>query len=75
MAIDYNDPAVMEEFNAIQSMEYDDVVDELAQSGVRAPADMGDMDVKLMLVELRTVMNSGGGGSGGRERRKEVSMR
>ena len=63
MAIDYNDPAVMEEFNAIQSMEYDDVVDELAQSGVRAPADMGDMDVKLMLVELRTVMNSGGGGS------------
>jgi len=67
MAIDYNDPAVMEEFNTIQSMEYDDVVDELAQSGVRAPADMGDMDVKLMLVELRTVMNSGGGGSGGPE--------
>ncbi|EJK55688.1 hypothetical protein THAOC_24550, partial [Thalassiosira oceanica] len=47
MAIDYNDPAVMEEFNAIQMMEYDDVVDELAQSGVTAPADMGDMDVKL----------------------------
>jgi len=60
MAIDYNDPAVMEEFNAIQMMEYDDVVDELAQNGVRAPADMGDMDVKLMLVELRTVMSDGG---------------
>lgn len=59
MAIDYNDPAVMEQFNAIQMMEYDDVVDELAQSGVRAPADMGDMDVKLMLVELRTVTNDG----------------
>lgn len=59
MAIDYNDPAVMEEFNAIQMLEYDDVVDELAQNGVRAPADMGDMDVKLMLVELRTVMNGG----------------
>jgi len=43
MAIDYNDPVVMEEFNAIQSMEYDDVVEELSQSGVRAPADMGDM--------------------------------
>jgi len=59
MTIDYNDPAVMEEFNTIQMMEYDDVVDELAQNGVRAPADMGDMDVKLMLVELRTVMNDG----------------
>lgn len=68
MAIDYNDPAVMEEFNAIQMMEYDDVVAELAQSGVRAPADMGDMDVKLMLVELRTVMKGGGGsGSSGPE--------
>ena len=65
MAIDYNDPAVMEEFNTIQTMEYDDVVAELAQSGVRAPADMGDMDVKLMLVELRTVMKSGGGSSDG----------
>ncbi|KAL3807182.1 hypothetical protein ACHAXA_006675, partial [Cyclostephanos tholiformis] len=54
MAIDYNDPGVMEEFNAIQLMEYDDVVAELALSGVRAPVDMGDMDVKLMLVELRT---------------------
>lgn len=63
MAIDYNDPGVMEEFNVIQSMEYDDVVFELAQSGVRAPTDMNDMDVKLMLVELRTVMR-GGAGSG-----------
>lgn len=63
-AIDYNDPAVMEEFNTIQTMEYDDVVAELANAGVRAPADMGDMDVKLMLVELRTVMN-GPGGAGG----------
>ena len=62
MAIDYNDPAVMEEFNVIQTMEYDEVVAELAQSGVRAPADLGDMDVKLMLVELRTVMKGGGGG-------------
>jgi len=64
MAIDYNDPAVMEEFNTIQTMEYDEVVDELAQSGVRAPADMGDMDVKLMLVELRTVMKGGSSGPG-----------
>jgi hypothetical protein len=64
MAIDYNDPGVMEEFNIIQTMEYDDVVTELSRSGVRAPADMSDMDVKLMLVELRTVMK-GGAASGG----------
>ena len=64
MAIDYNDPGVMEEFNIIQTMEYDDVVTELMRSGVRAPADMSDMDVKLMLVELRTVMK-GGPASGG----------
>ena len=53
MAIDYNDPVVMEEFNAIQSMEYDDVVEELLQSGVRAPADMGDMVCCLLCVSLQ----------------------
>ncbi|KAL7503416.1 hypothetical protein ACHAWX_000582 [Stephanocyclus meneghinianus] len=63
MAIDYNDPAVAEEFASVQMMEYDDVVAELMQSGVRAPPDMGDVEVKLMLVELRTVMKSGDGGS------------
>ena len=60
MAIDYNDPAVAEEFAAVQTMEYDEVVEELMQQGVRAPADMGDMDIKLMLVELRMVMKTGG---------------
>ena len=53
MAIDYNDPVVMEEFNAIQSMEYDDVVEELSQSGVRAPADMGDMVRVLLCIFLQ----------------------
>ena len=43
MAIDYNDPGVvMEEFNVIQMMEYNEVVSELAMSGVRPPADIGD---------------------------------
>ena len=62
MALDYNDPAVTEEFSKVQGMEYDDVVAELMQSGVRAPANMGDMDVKLMLVELR-IVNKGKSGS------------
>ncbi|KAL7472609.1 hypothetical protein ACHAXS_012979 [Conticribra weissflogii] len=58
MALDYNDPAVAEEFAKVQGMEYDDVVAELAQSGVRAPVTMGDMEVKLMLVELRMLGSS-----------------
>jgi len=59
MAIDYNDPVVAEEFAKVQVMDFDDVVDELLMSGVRAPPTMGDMDVKLMLVELRTMMKKG----------------
>ena len=31
MALDYNDPAVAEEFAQVQTMEYDDVADEIAQ--------------------------------------------
>ena len=73
MALDYNDPAVAEEFATVQMMEYDDVVEELLQSGVRAPADMGDMDVKLMLVELRTVMKSGGDGGSTETKTKPAS--
>ena len=73
MALDYNDPAVAEEFAAVQTMEYDDVVEELLQQGVRAPADMGDMDVKLMLVELRTVMKSGGDGGSNEVKTKPSS--
>ena len=73
MAIDYNDPAVAEEFASVQTMEYDEVVVELLQQGVRAPADMGDMDVKLMLVELRTVMKSGGGSGNNEVQSKPAS--
>ena len=59
MALDYNDPAVAAEFAQVQGLEYDDVVEELAKSGVRAPPTMGDMDLKLMLVELRMVTSGG----------------
>lgn len=53
MALDYNDPAVAEEFALVQTMEYDDVADELLKSGITAPPTMTEMDLKLMLVELR----------------------
>jgi len=53
MAIDYNDPEVGKEFNAVQSLTYEEVEEELLQSGVRGSPDMNEMDLKLMLVELR----------------------
>lgn len=53
MAIDYNDPIVAEEFAKVQPMTFEECEEELLQTGVRPPATMNEMDVKLMLVELR----------------------
>jgi hypothetical protein len=53
MAIDYNDPVVAAEFIKVQPMDYDDVAEELQESGIRPGATMNDMEVKLMLVEMR----------------------
>eukprot|EP00560_Eucampia_antarctica_P008538 CAMPEP_0197823720 /NCGR_PEP_ID=MMETSP1437-20131217/1041_1 /TAXON_ID=49252 ORGANISM="Eucampia antarctica, Strain CCMP1452" /NCGR_SAMPLE_ID=MMETSP1437 /ASSEMBLY_ACC=CAM_ASM_001096 /LENGTH=219 /DNA_ID=CAMNT_0043423027 /DNA_START=212 /DNA_END=871 /DNA_ORIENTATION=+ len=57
MALDYNDPIVAEEFINVQPMSWDDVEEELQQAGVRGSADMNEMDLKLMLVELRMRLN------------------
>mmetsp|Transcript_6931 Transcript_6931/g.9274 ORF Transcript_6931/g.9274 Transcript_6931/m.9274 type:complete len:220 (+) Transcript_6931:132-791(+) len=53
MAIDYNDPVVAEEFALVQTMEYDDVVEELMEKGIPPSPSLSDMDIKLMLVEVR----------------------
>lgn len=53
MAIDYNDPVVADEFSKVQPMTYEEVEEELQQSGIRPSAAMNEMDVKLMLVEMR----------------------
>jgi hypothetical protein len=53
MAIDYNNPVVAEEFNKVQPMSYEEVEEELMESGIRAPPTMNEMEVKLMLVEMR----------------------
>jgi hypothetical protein len=53
MAIDYNDPVVAEEFALVQPMEFSDVEEELNSKGITVPASMNEMDVKLMLVEVR----------------------
>jgi len=56
MAIDYNDPVVAEEFAKVQPMPFEDVEEELLEKGIPVPASMNEMDVKLMLVEMRLRM-------------------
>ena len=53
MAIDYKDPIVAKEFAAIQGMDTEAVEDELMASGIPAPPTMNDMDMRMMLVEVR----------------------
>lgn len=52
-ALDYNDPLVAKEFSAIQALDTEAVEDELALSGIVPPATMNDMDMRMMLVEMR----------------------
>ena len=61
-AVDYNDPVVAEEFAAVQPMAFEDVEEELMTSGIRVPPTMNDMEVKLMLVELRLRLSGKLGG-------------
>ena len=57
MAIDYNDPEVGAEFAKVQEMPMDEVEEELMMTGIRPPATMNEMDIRLMLVELRIRMS------------------
>ena len=74
MAIDYNDPVVAEEFNNVQPLSYEEVEEELLQSGIRAPADMNEMEVKLMLVEVRLRMSGKIGDEGGAKKQKPTTF-
>lgn len=53
MVIDYSDPVVAEEFAKTQEMTWDEIEEELNESGIKAPPTMNDMELKLMLVEMR----------------------
>jgi len=53
MAIDYNDPVVAQEFANVQPMPFEDVEAELLEKGIPVSASLNEMDVKLMLVEMR----------------------
>lgn len=52
-ALDYKDPLVAKEFSSIQALDTEDVEDELALSGIVPPKTMNDMDMRMMLVEMR----------------------
>lgn len=73
MALDYNDPVVAEEFNNVQPLSYEEVEEELMASGVRGSPDLNEMDLKLMLVELRLMLSGKAGKSSGTEKKKPVS--
>jgi len=53
LALDYKDPAVAKEFSNIQALDTEAVEDELATSGIPVPPTMNDMDMRMMLVEVR----------------------
>lgn len=57
MALDYNDPVVAEEFTKTQTMTLEECEEEITLMGIPVPKTMNEMDVKLMLVELRMRMN------------------
>ena len=75
MAIDYKDPLVAKEFASIQGLELDDVTDELAAAGLVAPATMNDMDIRIMLVEVRMRKAGTMGGSGSSAAPKKKAVR
>jgi hypothetical protein len=75
MAIDYTDPLVAKEFASIQGLELDDVTDELAAAGLVAPATMNDMDIRIMLVEVRMRKAGTMGGSGSSAAPKKKAVR
>jgi len=56
-ALDYKDPEVAAEFAACQSLDTEQVEDELAASGIPVPPTMNDMDMRMMLVEMRMRKN------------------
>jgi len=67
MALDYNDPVVAEEFAKTQTMTLEECESEITNMGIPVPKTMNEMDVKLMLVELRMRMN----GSFSEEKKEE----
>ena len=67
-ALDYKDPAVSKEFAACQALDTEQVEDELMESGIPVPPTMNDMDMRMMLVEMRMRKS---GKMGGEKKKKK----
>jgi len=68
MALDYKDPLVAKEYASLQSIDTEDVIDELATCGIVAPPTMNDMDMRMMLVEMRMRKAGTYGGAAARKK-------
>jgi hypothetical protein len=75
MAIDYNDPIVAEEFMNVQPMAIEDVEEELQSKGIPIPPTMNEMDIKLMLVEVRLTFAGKIGGQKEKKRPAKFSSK
>eukprot|EP00967_Tisochrysis_lutea_P134698 scaffold238292_cov40-Tisochrysis_lutea.AAC.1 len=73
-ALDYKDPAVAAEFATVQGYTVEQIEKELEDSGIIAPPTMNEVDLRLMLVELR-MRKSGTMPGGGSKKKKPVSSR
>lgn len=68
-ALDYKDPAVAAEFATVQGYTVEQIEKELEDSGIIAPPTMNEVDLRLMLVELR--MRKSGTMPGGGSKKKK----
>ena len=75
MALDYNDPIVAQEFNNVQPMTFEEVEEELQEKGIRVNQAMNEMDVKLMLVEVRLRFSGKLGGNNEKKRPDKFSSK
>lgn len=57
MALDYNDPVVGKEFAEVQTMSFEEIVEECEGFGIPVPPALDDVNAQLMLVEIRLRMS------------------
>ena len=51
--LDYKEPVVAAEFEAVNALATDDIEEELGMSGIVVPPTMNDFEMREMLVEMR----------------------
>lgn len=71
----FTDPVVAAEFAQVQPMAFEDVEEELQESGIRVGATMNDMEAKLMLVEMRLRLSGKLNGNDAKKRPAKFSSK